>query len=214
MGTGKKELLPVIENGWATLMTNQFHDILPGTCIREVNEDAVKRNAEALNMLDSLCDGRGEYFNTLSFARTEILPSESGVQIYEDAEGKKIALDVFDFAPYSYGVKRKCETSPFSFDGENICTPFCTARIKRGKLLSLVFNGREFTSGTLNDIRLYKDVPYLWDNWDIDADYTQKVFPFKNCRINDSPSVILQSHSTQAAPFGSKRPVLVNACTS
>lgn len=177
VGTGKKELLPVIENGWATLMTNQFHDILPGTCIREVNEDAVKRNAEALNMLDSLCDGRGEYFNTLSFARTEILPSESGVQIYEDVEGKKIALDVFDFAPYSYGVKRRCETSPFSFDGENICTPFCTARIKRGKLLSLVFNGREFASGTLNDIRLYKDVPYLWDNWDIDADYTQKVCP-------------------------------------
>lgn len=95
VGTGKKELLPVIENGWATLMTNQFHDILPGTCIREVNEDAVKRNAEALNMLDSLCDGRGEYFNTLSFARTEILPSESGVQIYEDAEGKKIASRCF-----------------------------------------------------------------------------------------------------------------------
>lgn len=31
-----------LENAWKNVLLNQFHDILPGTCIKEVVADAVR----------------------------------------------------------------------------------------------------------------------------------------------------------------------------
>lgn len=72
---------------WKTMLLNQFHDILPGTCIKEVYDAAVPQMKEvlhhtekfaqnAMNMICAELQSRGDalvVFNMLSFVRNEYL---------------------------------------------------------------------------------------------------------------------------------------------
>ena len=46
----------------------------------------------------------------------------------------------------------------------------------RGEITSFVLkeSGREFASGPMNRFRLYKDVPRMFDAWDIDSNYIEQ----------------------------------------
>jgi len=47
---------------------------------------------------------------------------------------------------------------------------------RQGEVVSFVLksSGREFAAGPLNHLRLYKDVPRMFDAWDIDSNYIQQ----------------------------------------
>lgn len=157
-----------------TLMLNQFHDILPGTCLAEATDIALAENLEALKQARSYSRGKGRrvYFNTLPFDRVEILPSRTG-QTYSSVSGERTV------APYrldALGYARRLteDNSPFTVEGDVITTPYLKATICCGVIKSLVFEGRELVEGGFNVIKAYEDVPYIYDNWDVDADYTLK----------------------------------------
>ena len=72
-----------IYNMWETVLLNQFHDILPGTSIKEVYEVTKSEYAEIESQIKNLTDERikalaghvhGDLvlFNTLSFVRDDI----------------------------------------------------------------------------------------------------------------------------------------------
>lgn len=72
-----------IYNMWETVLLNQFHDILPGTSIKEVYEVTKREYAEIESQIKNLTDERikalaghvhGDlvFFNTLSFVRDDI----------------------------------------------------------------------------------------------------------------------------------------------
>ncbi len=163
-----------------TLMRNQFHDILPGTCIGEVNAVAKQENEEAIARLNTLIGGEApnkNYYNTLSFAREETLESDEG-QCYTDFDGKKHTVARYAFAPYGKGEKI-AGGGKIDYTGDVVTTPYLRARLERGVIVSLVYAGREFTAGKLNELKAFECVPYLWDNWDIDADYPLKEEPVR-----------------------------------
>lgn len=172
VGLGDPSMKKITDECYDTLMINQFHDILPGTCIHEVHEKAIAQNTELLARLNGLLD-KGDYFNTLGFARREALESGDPVQTYENFDGKTVGLALYDFDAYSFG-KQAAPEGGFRVEGNRIVTPYYEAVVENGKILSLKTGGREVAKGGLNEICLYEDVPYQWDNWDVDADYTQK----------------------------------------
>src|SRR5699024_7388473 len=47
-----KSLQNKLNEGWEILLRNQFHDIIPGTSIRETNEDSAAEYAEAEQMIN------------------------------------------------------------------------------------------------------------------------------------------------------------------
>ncbi len=165
---------PFTDNLYDVLMLNQFHDILPGTCIAEANDVAVAELTTALNDAKQYICGNGnkKYFNTLQFARTELLPSKSG-QSYVDLQDNKINLAPYKFEGFGYG-KRANIKGQFAFDGTNITTPQLTAKLENGVLTSLIYQGREYVNGAFNTLTVAENVPYIYDNWDIDADYKLK----------------------------------------
>ncbi len=180
VGQDRRDLKEETDKFYDVLLLNQFHDILPGTCIHEVYETALKENETALTALNRRFE-KGEYFNTLCFARSEVLPCKDGRQHYTDLDGNTVGVDIYDFQPYSYGERTAGGTEtkiPFAVkeDAERIVlrTPFYEAELKEGKISSLKFGGREIAEAPLNRIAVFEDVPYLWDNWDIDADYEKK----------------------------------------
>ena len=175
VGLEDRAVKTLTDECYDVLMINQFHDILPGTCIHEAHEKAIEENTQTLEKLQDFMQGDG-YYNTLGFARREVLPTADGEQVYEDFDGKETSVGLFDFAPYSYG-ERVSPEGEFIVEDDKIITPYYEAVVKQGKLLSLKHKGRELAKGALNAICLYEDTPYLWDNWDVDADYTKKTCP-------------------------------------
>ena len=164
-----------LTDGWYdVLMLNQFHDILPGTAIAQASAVALAQLKKALKEAKEYMSGKGakHYFNTLPFKRREVLPSATG-QSYIDLFGKKRTVASYQFAPYGYG-KKVADKGGFCFDGENVTTPQLTAKLKNGVLVSLVYKDREYVKNGFNVVRCAEDVPYIYDNWDIDADYVLK----------------------------------------
>lgn len=159
------------------LMLNQFHDILPGTCIAEATDIALSEQEQALKMAGEYNRGKGRksYFNTLPHARCEILPSDRG-QSYESVSGHRTVAP-YKFSGFGYGKRVDRKDIPFTVDGDRIVTPYITATLKDGSLSSLIYKGRELVKGGFNLVKAYEDVPYIYDNWDVDADYVLKEKP-------------------------------------
>ena len=82
---------------WKILLLNQFHDILPGSSIREVYEDAARDHAEVLDSCARLCEqalailagevasGAARPVNTLGFARREVVADPAGALVCVEA---------------------------------------------------------------------------------------------------------------------------------
>ena len=166
-----------------TLMLNQFHDILPGTCIAEATDVALEEQRAALAEARAYTSGKGKrgkraYFNTLPHARTEILPTDKG-QEYDALDGRRTVAP-YKFDGIGYGRRQKPTGNiPFTVDGDRVITPFVEATFTEGKISSLVYRGRELAKGGLHLIKAYEDVPLIYDNWDIDADYRMKEKPVR-----------------------------------
>ena len=176
LSRGEREKVKAVSACWDVLMLNQFHDILPGTCINEVNVQAVAEYKKAIDDLSALTAGES-VFNTLWTDRTEILPSENGLQTYTDLDGREVSVDAFSFPAYGYGkrVSENYKSGCFSLSEDgSFKTPFYSGKIKNGSIVSLIFGGREISAGKLNEIKMYADVPLNWDNWDVDPDYELK----------------------------------------
>ena len=220
VGFNKKADKKFTDECYDVLLLNQFHDILPGTCIHEVYEVAKKENQQILEKLQGVLQGKRR-FNTLGFARTEVLPSENGVQSYVDLDGKEVSIDAYAFNAYGYEEKKEITAEPFRVQEDGlIITPYYTAKMKDGAITSLVYNGREIAAEPLNTIRMYEDVPCCWDNWDVDADYERKPCEVKtisseivSCgtlelRIRTTYALTDKSKLTQDTVFYSFRPLI------
>jgi len=101
-----------IRSGWETILLNQFHDILPGSSIREVYEESWKQYDEVLLRGERLRERalaaiRREMalpgdsvvvFNSLSFPRTEAafvrLPAGLPLPVLLDGDDRPVALQV------------------------------------------------------------------------------------------------------------------------
>ncbi len=161
-----------------TLLLNQFHDILPGTCIAQAHEEAIAQQKQAISEAKALIDGDGEkkwYFNTLAFPRRELLEDADGA-CYTDLNGQERRLSLYGFDAFGYGKKLPAQGS-IQFDGKHIRTPLLSATVEAGVLTSLVFGGREYVQGSFGRICWAENMPYIYDNWDIDADYVLKQQP-------------------------------------
>ena len=183
-----------------TLLVNQFHDILPGTCIADAHDVAIYENKQAIETLAGgmkrlFCqNGTVSICNTLSFERndqiilknTDFIPDGCVTQEYTDLSGDRctavsgITLPAFSVCTYPSGAAKPSEC-PFIVDGNNIATPFADIVMEKGRFVSYkTKSGAEVVSDRncpLNTLYFGEDIPAIWDNWDIDYDQAQKMYP-------------------------------------
>ena len=200
-------------NSLKTLLTNQFHDILPGTCIADAHDVAIYENKSALydieSKIKSLFNDDASVMsicNTLSFERndqiilknTEFIPQNSIVQEYTDVYGDKctavagITLPAFSVSTVRSGIARSAEC-PFEVEGNFISTPFADIVMENGRFISYkTKRGLEVVADAaipLNTFYFGEDIPNIWDNWDIDYDQTQKMKPVLQCVSSEVVSI-------------------------
>ena len=196
---GKAYPFSRMDAAWKRLLLNQFHDILPGSSIARVYEEARRDHAWILDeaeavkreALAGLAEGKGAaVFNSLSFGRTGLVPlpdafaegavtadgEEVPVQRTEDGLFGLVTVPPCGAVSLTPGPVRK-QHSVSAVKKED-CVVLENEAVRaaingRGEIVSFVdrTTGREFAAGPMNRLLLYKDVPRKFDAWDIDSNY-------------------------------------------
>ncbi len=167
---------------WKKLLLNQFHDILPGSHIHPVYEDAMADYAEIDKRLDKVLDSyKGkQYFNSLPFARTSLtfIPDENGPVIRDGVKGfwarpNLPGLSSGDVQPLE-GQEAWLTISP-ALDGDWwIETPLYSLHLKKdGSISNWREQGRTWVKDDrgFNKLHIWADNPGVYDAWDILPNY-------------------------------------------
>jgi alpha-mannosidase len=160
---------------WRTLLLNQFHDILPGSSITEVYEDAARDHALVLDGAEALVDealGAGDRttpLNTTGFARAEVADGPVWVE-----------------APsYGYGRVGEAPDAVAVIEADDAIVlenGRLRAELERDGLLRSLVElgaGREALAAPGNVLQLYEDRPTNYEAWDVD--------PFHLETVRDAP---------------------------
>ncbi|MGN1444489.1 MAG: alpha-mannosidase [Acutalibacteraceae bacterium] len=159
------------------LLINQFHDILPGSHIHPVFEDAMADYKEIEKELDAIIGIGESYFNTLNFTRDALkfIEDESGTS---ERYGKKGFFTVPDIPALTCGTVK-----PDSFGdewikiGEETETPYYKIRFNPDGSIASLYDkelSRQWVDGDFNKLKIYTDTPGNYDAWDILPNYKDK----------------------------------------
>jgi alpha-mannosidase len=193
-----------LASAWRKLLLNQFHDILPGSSIHRVYEEAEAAFAEIISEAESAARNAASsfthvssstewvtVFNSLSWSRTILLQLPEGpVEVTvpacgwrslqrsalpQDIPPNPLVQESVDDATIDHPTHTAFSSvTALNKDKDSIEleNEFLKALFNdRGELISLTDkeNEREFIAGEANRFCLYKDVPTMWDAWDIDS---------------------------------------------
>ena len=186
---------------YKTLLINQFHDILPGTCINKAHvqcktemRELIKNLKDEISEMTNKSEKGVSITNTLSFDRSDVIFAEDNgsladviQQKYTDINAKNIRMidgvtvPAFSSVHLSYG-KAENNKSAFTYNGNTLDTPFAEIEFDENGFISSFVDKqaqRQLVDGLpFNTFVMAEDVPSSWDNWDIDADIELK---FKPC---------------------------------
>jgi len=158
-------------------LVNQFHDILPGSHIHPVYEDAIADYADIEASLDKMIGTGSQYFNTLNFRRDNLsfVPNKNGTSTRYFEKGNWIIPDI---APLSSKNIRKTNFNGKWIEiGETVETPYYSLTFNPdGSIASLYDKAldREWVDGDFNKLKIYSDCPGNYDAWDILPNYKDK----------------------------------------
>ncbi len=176
-----------LEADWRVVLKNEFHDILPGSSIREVYADAEREldgvignaraeQANALKTLSAHLPAGG-----VTDALVVVNPSLSPRPLTATLSDGTVLASADSVAPLSVAVFDRKAIRPAGLlkaDSHQLENEFLSVVIgKDGAVSSLVHKatGREAIEGSANQLWVYPvDKPRNWDAWDVDADYAEK----------------------------------------
>ncbi len=159
-------------------LINQFHDILPGSHIHPVFEDAMKDYAEIEAGLDGIIGKGSKYFNTLNFKRNalEFIENKNGTAT---KYGKKGIWLITGMDALSSGNLRKTSYDKewVTVDGSRVETPYYQIVFNPDGSIKSLYDkklSREWANGDFNKLKSYVDCPGNYDAWDILPNYREK----------------------------------------
>ncbi len=200
---------------WKMLLTNQFHDILPGSSIREVYEVTEKEMPQAEAELDRMIQAAAEKFserdeNAITLINTLGDAYRGVVDLPDDWRGHRILADgkVLNVQSYNGKTTAWAEIPAMSSlilrkgeKEENMPATIRKDKVLENALIRYAFNddgllvsaydktaARELVPAGIpgNVLCVYVDRPNFWDAWDVELFYRDEV---KTCpeiiRIGD-----------------------------
>lgn len=176
-----------LESDWRVVLKNEFHDILPGSGVREVYQDAERELGEviayggaeqraAMARIVAQLD-RGPVADALVVANPTLdarplcVGFNDGSQIATADIVPPLSVAVFDLSALRPAAA--LSASPTRLENDHLAITIGAD----GTLTSLIHKetGREALSEPANQLWVYTaDKPRKWDAWDIDADYEEK----------------------------------------
>lgn len=164
------------------LLINQFHDILPGSHIHPVYEDAMADYNEIEAELDRIIGTGSKYFNTLNFKRDALtfVPNRNGTATRYGEKGNWILPAIPALS--SANLRKAYFNSEWIEIGETVETPFYSVKFNDDGSVASLYDkelDREWVNGDFNKLKLYADCPGNYDAWDILPNYKDKQIDIK-----------------------------------
>lgn len=158
---------------WKKFLINQFHDILPGSCVRIVNEEAIEDYEMCLKILNSL--------------KEELAP-----------KGNKFLnltpYTVNNCKAYHSKLDDKCTTVEAQIGLNKL--PWGTVNIlATGEIDSLKIDNNEFCKGKFNKIVYGQDYPVNWDAWNVEKDDFNNLYRVKGTFENGIRNITFEGGS-------------------
>ncbi|MBQ2734649.1 MAG: alpha-mannosidase [Clostridia bacterium] len=162
-----------LRGAWETVLTNQFHDIIPGSSIKEVYDQSDIDYAEVQSVGESICNGAKQAIaSALSGKHGWVIfnPHSFEANGFTKINGK--TAYVSGIAPKGYS----CVTTPVfenhvCIDGNCVETNCFSVTFDEAWQITSIYDKaakREVLSlGQIgNEIRIYPDHPDRYDNWE------------------------------------------------
>ena len=158
-------------------LVNQFHDILPGSHIHPVYEDAMADYAEVESALDEIIGTGSKYFNTLNFKRDALtfVPNKKGSSTRYGVKGNWIVPNIE--AMSSKSLRAVKMSNDWVTIGDMVETPYYSVKFNPDGSIDSLFDkelSREWVDGDFNKLKIYTDCPGNYDAWDILPNYKDK----------------------------------------
>ena len=178
-----------LEPLWRTVMINQFHDILPGSSIAEVYArtepelagviaEAAKVSAAALDALAAKLSGAGEpallVVNPDASPRPLRLTSDQQILGGQAAADGYVLAAAETVAPLSAAIVRPTPAPPVQVTARSLENLFLRLELADDGTIASLFDkrvGREAMDGRGNQIWAWRDVPRVYDAWELEGDY-------------------------------------------
>ena len=184
---------------WKTVLCNQFHDIIPGSSVRQVYTVTEEQHAEILATCEKLIaeagkilskqdDSKLTLLNTLGCSADQIIALPDSWNGFEvtDADGNSLETQ-YDgkqtfcrvLIPPASGIiikrGKKCEAvTEKAVDDLVLENELIRYEFDRNAVLVSAYDKelkKELVSGGANRLAVYVDQPINWDAWDIDHTY-------------------------------------------
>jgi alpha-mannosidase len=168
----------LLESAWKRLLINQFHDVLPGSSIDWVYEDAESELEGVIEVAGGVISsaqaelaGEGDQltvFNVNSHPRREVI----------EVDGRAVLVEAPACGWASIDGAARPDVEAVSVSGPAMENGLIRVTWDERGLLTSIWDkhaSREVLSagGLGNMLQLHEDNPKNWDAWDVDADYRQ-----------------------------------------
>ncbi|MDR0908587.1 MAG: glycosyl hydrolase-related protein [Spirochaetaceae bacterium] len=169
---------------WKRFLTNQFHDIIPGSSMGKVYEEAEAEYRALTAEIEGLISHKGTkdtkedenliVVNDLNWERTELIK-------LPNSDYREVTVPSLGWT--SLETKTPAPSAPprepvFTFSKDHLETPFYTISFNDKAEITSLFDkrqGREYAQGPLNKFVFAEDVPIFWEAWDIDKDWREHI---------------------------------------
>ncbi|KAI0219134.1 Glycoside hydrolase, 38 vacuolar alpha mannosidase [Massospora cicadina] len=178
---------------WKLVCLNQFHDVLPGSAIGLVYDDALDLYREVVSKADAMLDkayaqlvpGEGGsegyiFFNGLAWNRTEVItvPKSDCLPSSQVSKDGRVG--------YVVAREETCPSTAVSsveHDANNgkfiLSNPYLRVVVNAmGQIISLIDRrvGRELVAAgeRINQFVMHEDIPLYWDAWDVEVYHLEK----------------------------------------
>ncbi len=198
-----------LDETWKKLLLNQFHDILPGSSIKEVYDDAAADHAAITAALKPIerdawtawcrsLDTRGmrrplAIFNSTSWPASGVVdtiyPEQHFVTDVPPLGVRIIDCDVITLDEAARAAI-EVQVEPRALQNNRLRAEFDDAG--RISLLRTLPDGRTWSSRPLNQLVLYDDRPRAWEAWDIDREH------LATARLVDQPAKFVAAVGDQS----------------
>ena len=189
-----------LSEGWKIILRNQFHDIIPGSSIREVYQDSEAEYDEAWKKAETIWESffsdRQEEIsivNTALWERSDLVQEISDTDFdLVDREGKILKSQRYENYHFYLveGMKpleeRKLMRIPkkelsnesaFSFTGNSADSVFYHLKWNEKGQLTELFDKqlrRNVLAGVGNELQIFEDKPRMYDAWELEATIDDK----------------------------------------
>ncbi|WP_372630833.1 alpha-mannosidase [Cohnella sp.] len=201
---------PDLNESWKIILRNQFHDIIPGSSIKEVYEDSTKEYAAAERKVGAAWThaadavvapkaGTVTVFNSSPWTRDDLaeiaMPEGTGGGKWTDAQGRALPAErrgdrwtvqveapAMGHATIAFQPSTEQEPigAPFVYGPSGIDTPHYRIEWNEAGQLTGLWDkaaGKQVLADGErgNVLQVFEDKPLMFDAWDIDIYYQQKM---------------------------------------